>query len=141
MVNAERGANSLPPLKEDGRLDRAAQLKTDDIVTNHYFSHTSPSGLTPWHWFEIAGYDYSYGGENLGEGIGTQNPQDYKNFADLVAAWMNSPLHRANILHNKFTETGIGISEGPYIKADGSWDSQNTTLFVAQYFATPATTQ
>jgi uncharacterized protein YkwD len=40
-------------------------MKANDMATLSYFAHTSPSGLTPWHWFAKANYVFSYAGENL----------------------------------------------------------------------------
>jgi hypothetical protein len=44
-------------------------------------------------------------GENLAMGL-------FSSDKDLVDAWMASPGHRANILHNKFTEIGVAVGEG-----------------------------
>jgi uncharacterized protein YkwD len=47
-----------------------------------------------------AGYTYSAAAENIAAGFPT--PQS------VVAAWMNSSGHRANILNCELTETGVG---------------------------------
>lgn len=121
-TNVSRSTNNLNTLKTNTILNTAAQLKANDMASKGYFSHTSPEGLTPWHWFELAGYKFSYAGENL-----AVNFVDSK---DVVDAWMDSPGHRANILSDYFTEIGIGV-------ADGKYNGQEAT-FIVQMFGRPA---
>src|SRR6266481_8288367 len=64
-TNQSRVANNLQPLKENALLAAAAQEKANDMVANSYFAHTSPAGITPWHWFDAVGYSYEFAGENL----------------------------------------------------------------------------
>ena len=40
-------------------------MKADDMAKRGYFSHTTPDGKNPWYWLNLAGYKYSYAGENL----------------------------------------------------------------------------
>jgi uncharacterized protein YkwD len=122
LTNDNRIANNLRALIHNPQLDQAAQLKADDMVRGGYFSHYSPSGVTPWYWFGRVGYYFLYAGENLAV-----------NFSESEAvenAWMKSPLHRANILDNRFEEIGIATSLGAY--------EGNNTTFVVQLFGTPA---
>ena len=90
-TNQSRAANSLGALHENALLDQAAQEKANDMAKNGYFAHTSPAGVTPWHWFEDVGYNFSYAGENLAV--------NFTDSQDVTNAWMNSPEHRANILN------------------------------------------
>ncbi len=103
-------------------LEKAAQLKAQDMATNGYFSHVSPDGKTPWYWFNLAGYSFKYAGENL-----AINFQDSK---DIYNAWIESPDHKANILNSKFTEIGIATANGIY--------KGQETIFVVQLFGTPS---
>ena len=86
------------------KLSRAAEDKADNMFEKNYFSHTSPDGITPWHWLEIENYDYNYAGENLA--------MDFQSTNKMQNAWMASPTHRANILSQKYTEVGVAIKEG-----------------------------
>jgi hypothetical protein len=125
LTNDNRLANNLRALIHNPQLDQAAQLKADDMVRGGYFSHYSPEGITPWYWFGKVGYYFLYAGENLAV-----------NFSESDAvenAWMKSPLHRANILDNRFEEIGIATSLGAY--------EGNNTTFVVQLFGTPAFAQ
>lgn len=103
----------------------AAQAKADDMAKKSYFAHTSPEGVTPWHWFEKVGYTFSYAGENLAV--------NFSDSIDVSEAWMNSPGHKANILNDRFTEIGIATSQGVY--------KGEPTTFVVQLFGKPEVTK
>jgi len=104
FINQSRKAIGEPALVVSQKLNQAAQLKAENMVQNQYFSHTSPTGITPWYWFSQVGYSYKYAGENLAIGF-----FDSKEVYD---AWLNSPSHRANILNPKYTEVGTAILGG-----------------------------
>jgi hypothetical protein len=122
FTNGDRAAENIPTLLISPSLERAAQLKAEDMALKGYFAHTSPDGTTPWHWFEAAGYDFVYAGENLAV--------RFDDSAEVVKAWMNSPGHRANILNEHFTEIGIGVAEGVF--------EGKPAVFVVQMFGAPA---
>ena len=121
-TNESRLAYNEPPLVRNEKLDRAAQLKGEDMAKEGYFSHESPEGVTPWHWFKSVGYIFSYAGENLAV--------DFTESKDVQNAWLESPTHKANLLNVKFKEIGIATVEGYY--------ENNPTIFVVQMFGTPA---
>ncbi|HVO28822.1 MAG TPA: CAP domain-containing protein [Candidatus Paceibacterota bacterium] len=121
-TNASRAANDVPPLQESPLLDAAAQEKADDMVANGYFAHTSPSGLSPWYWFEQVGYGFTYAGENLAV--------NFSDSQDVTDAWMNSPEHRANILDADFTQIGMAAATGTY--------EGHPAVYVVELFGTPA---
>lgn len=120
-TNNERSQSGKTALKRSEILDRAATLKARDMLENQYFSHKSPTGVTPWYWFDRVGYRYIKAGENLAI--------HFEDSKELVQAWMNSTSHRANILSNNYTETGIGTATGIFEGA--------TTTFTVQMFGTP----
>jgi len=122
LANDDREKEGAPELVVNPVLVEAAQMKADDMAAKGYFAHDSPEGIKPWHWFEKAGYAYSYAGENLAV--------FFTDSAEVESAWMNSPLHRANILGEQFTEIGIAL-------AHGNFEGEDTT-FVVQMFGTPA---
>lgn len=121
-TNAERTSLAAQPLTRSPLLDEAAQLKAEDMAKNSYFSHYSPTGVSPWHWFEVVDYQYVHAGENLAV--------HFTDSAAVVEAWMNSPSHRANIVNGAYTEIGVGTAKGTYQGFD--------TVFVVQLFGTPA---
>ncbi len=124
LVNEDRSNHGLPELVLDPTLSLAAMAKAEDMTTNEYFSHTSPSGATPWHWFKAMGYHYSYAGENLAEG--------YTDAEELEKSWMESPAHRANILSPNYSEVGLAIvsykDTNLVVQLFGSKDSKLTYI-------------
>lgn len=120
-VNDQRIANKLTPLKIDSDLDRAATLKSKDMINRNYFDHYA-FGLTPWVFIRNAGYDYTEAGENLA--------MDFVTAEGMTTAWMNSPKHRDNILNPNYEDIGIGIVKGEYIENN----SQHSTYMVTNMF-------
>lgn len=121
-TNEARADEGRAPLLRNSLLDEAARLKAEDMARGGYFAHWSPTGVSPWHWFNEAGYSYVHAGENLAV--------HFTDSGAVVEAWMNSPTHRDNILNNNYTEIGIGSAEGQYEGYD--------TVFVVQMFGAPA---
>jgi uncharacterized protein YkwD len=110
LVNRERMSRGERALRWNDRLISAAQRHTESMAFGHYFGHDGPSGQTPLTRLRSTGYISSRRvgfeiGENIGWGsrrLGTPRA--------IVAAWMASAGHRANILDRRFRDTGIGIS-------------------------------
>ncbi len=121
-TNANRANDNLQSLQTSARLTEAAQLKANDMAAKGYFSHVSPTGVTPWHWFDQVGYNYEYAGENLAV--------NFTDSQDVINAWMNSPEHRANILSVNFSQIGIAAASGTY--------EGRPAIFVVQLFGRPA---
>lgn len=121
LTNEERGSDALVTLRRNSLLDTAATLKAQDMANNEYFAHYSPKGISPWYWFDFAGYDYLHAGENLAV--------HFTDSTDVVEAWMKSPTHRANIMNGIYTEIGVGTAKGVYKGAP--------TVFVVQLFGSP----
>ena len=120
-TNDRRIKNGLSDLRPSPILTAAAQMKSNDMATKSYFAHTSPEGLSPWYWFNEAGYKFNYAGENLAV--------NFRDSSAVTRAWMNSPSHRANIVNGNFSEIGIATSAGNY--------KGNKTTYVAQHFGAP----
>ncbi len=125
LTNVEREQSGLHNLSRCSVLDEAARLKAEHMRDNEYFSHFSPGdNVSPWHWFKVAGYDYIHAGENLAI--------YFNNSEEVVRAWMESPLHRDNILKKNYTEIGVAAVEGVY--------KGYRTVYVVQLFGTPMST-
>lgn len=103
-TNSERAAAGKASLELDSKLNSAAQGKANHMIANNYWAHTSPDGVTPWYWFDWAGYDYLAAGENLAYGFDTSS--------GVINGWMNSQGHRDNLLNNSYEEVGFGIANG-----------------------------
>jgi uncharacterized protein YkwD len=110
LVNRERSAHGERPLSANGQLQQAAQGHTESMVDGDYFEHVGPGGQTPLDRLRAAGYIYSSRiGYEIGENIAWGSAQLGTPRA-IVAAWMASPEHRANILDARFRDTGVGVS-------------------------------
>lgn len=121
LINEERLARELAPLKENAILTQAAEAKAKDMLKNGYFSHNSPKGENPWYWLKQSGYSYQYAGENLAI--------NYESAESQHSAWMKSATHQANIVNTKYQETGIAI-------VSGKMKGESATITV-QFFGAP----
>ena len=99
LINKERADRGLGELRLNDKLNTSAQLKANDMKEFDYWAHVNPNGTTPWHFFELAGYEYEKAGENLAKCWDTPE--------QTVKAWMNRATHKDNILGG-YTETGFG---------------------------------
>ncbi len=107
LVNAERAKYGLSALTEDWELSRVARYKSQDMHDNRYFAHSSPTYGTPFQMIRAFGLSYRAAGENIAMGYPTP--------AAVVAGWMNSEGHRANILSGSYTKIGVGyVADGHY---------------------------
>lgn len=106
LVNEERSKVGLTALKSNTKLSSVARLKSQDMRTNNYFSHTSPTYGSPFEMIKQFGVSYSYAGENIAKGQTSAKA--------VVDAWMNSTGHRENILNSNYTEIGVGLDKNGY---------------------------
>ena len=114
LVNAERTKAGKQLFTTNETLRSSACAKADHMLSQDYWAHTSPDGVTPWTFIEKAGYRYTTAGENLA--------RSYPDDASLVDAWMNSPSHRENVLGD-FQEQGI-------CQKTGTMQGKTTTVTV-----------
>lgn len=113
LVNEIRRENGLNPLTEDWELSRVARYKSQDMLDNKYFSHTSPVYGSPFTMIKNFGLSYRSAAENIAKGQSTPKA--------VVNAWMNSSGHRANILNASYKKIGVG-----YVKNGHYW----TQMFI-----------
>ena len=107
LVNEIRAENGLKALTANWELSRVARYKSQDMVDNRYFSHTSPVYGSPFQMIRAFGLSFRTAGENIA--YGQRTPQA------VVNAWMNSSGHRANILNASYTQIGVGyVANGHY---------------------------
>jgi hypothetical protein len=121
LANQNRADNQLALLTANPILEKVAQDKANDMASKGYFAHTNPSGKEFWVWFKEDGYNFLYAGENLAV--------NFSDSGEVSNAWMNSTLHRENILNGKFTEIGIATANGFY--------NGRPTVFIVQEFGRP----
>lgn len=131
LLNTQRTRRGLRKLRLNARLSKAAQQHTVDMVKRNYFSHVSKSGANIVDRLTRTGYMRGARswtvGENLAWGSGNRSPP-----REIIAAWMNSPGHRANILERHFREIGIGVVFEAPRSVRGSAAATYTTTFGAR---------
>ena len=103
MINQERIAAGVSPVKLDLRLASVGRAKANDLKANNYFDHNSPTYGSPWAMMQQVGLTVGWAGENL---------SGNKSVEGSMAALMLSPGHKANILDPRFTHVGVGIAAG-----------------------------
>lgn len=120
--NDIRSQNGLNTLTINTSLNESATAKAQVMLENDCWAHYCPPGVSPWTFFDDAGYVYIYAGENLAEGFESND--------NVMSAWMNSPTHRANIINPNFNEIGIGFAYGDY------QGIENNTIIVVHFGST-----
>ncbi len=119
LVNQERRKKNLKTVKQNTLLDATAQAYAKDMVKRNFFSHRSPEGHTPETRLRAAGYftppcncavRFVYG-ENIASG--------QKDGSAVMTDWMNSKVHRTNILKADFLEMGVGNAGAVWVQIFG----------------------
>jgi len=98
LINLQRAARQLPSIRENGRLERAAQAWTDAMVARQEFSQGSDFGT----WAIAGGFNFSALAENIATGFATPRA--------VVSAWMASTGHCRNILNPSYADVGTGVN-------------------------------
>lgn len=120
-TNIERANSGKPALVWDEQLAVIGRDHSIDMAGRGFFNHINPDGETPADRAIRHGYNVeldfgTYTRVGVGENIAMLT--NYPGTADelakfMVAAWMDSPGHRANIIdtnEQKFTRIGIGVA-------------------------------
>ena len=106
-VNIVRRQHELVMLRGRDTLARVARAHAEEMARENYLDHINPQGQSPLERVRAAGID---GFRLLAENIGTTTmPGD--RVTSLIEGWMNSPIHRENILNPAFNTTGIAVVE------------------------------
>jgi len=72
------------------------------MARRDYFSHVDPEGRSVSRRATAAGYRWQHVGENIAAGLGEP--------AEVVAGWLASPGHCANIMAPEFAEMGAAYA-------------------------------
>ena len=110
LINAERAAQGLGPVRENPRLSQAARAHAADMVANGTFSHTGSDGSRFFERAAAAGYACA-SAENIALGQRTE--------AEVMTSWMGSSGHRRNILTPDAVEFGIGRVDNMWVQLFG----------------------
>lgn len=120
-INNSRTAQGLNTIVLSDELNNLAQLHSDDMANNNYFSHTDLSGKMPEDRRKALAIKTSVA-ENLAKDVSI-------NFAH--EGLMRSGTHRENILQKDWTRMGIGIAK---TQNDGGY------LIITEEFSTDEVT-
>ena len=101
LLNAHRADVGCSALVWNGAVAEVAQAHSVDMATRSFFSHTNPDGKSPFDRLSEAGVAFSSAGENIAHG--------YPTAAAVLAGWLDSPGHRANIENCALTQHGVGL--------------------------------
>ena len=94
-------------------LAEAALAHSRDMASRDYFSHADPSGASVRQRATRAGYRWRYVGENIAAGLGSPE--------QVVAGWLASPGHCANLMSPDFVDMGAAYAVEPASKLDIYW--------------------
>jgi uncharacterized protein YkwD len=101
------GAESFPPtapLAQAEPLEAAALAHARDMARRGAFEHRGSDGSQPRDRVRKAGYPARLTGENIAFGPASAE--------EVVAGWLASPGHCANLMDPRFRHTGVGVAEG-----------------------------
>ncbi len=102
LVNAEREKNGLNPLLPANRdVEAYADVRVEELKEK--FDHTRPNGQS-----SLEQMDYAAAAENIAFG--------YTSPERVVRGWLNSPGHRANMLHPELECTAVSFSEYNWVQ-------------------------
>jgi uncharacterized protein YkwD len=108
LTNAERIKAGLAPLDTSAALMNAAETYTALMAAGDTIGH-EVGDTKLGERITATGYSWSACGENVAAGYNTPE--------SVVAGWMASEGHRANILNPDYTDIGVGY----VYRADGAW--------------------
>ncbi len=100
LINQERAAAGLKPVRADPELAEVARAHSRDMLARGYFSHYSPEGQDLAERMRRGKVNYFAAGENLAYAPTLDGAH---------RGLMNSPGHKANILRPQFGRVGIGV--------------------------------
>lgn len=113
LINQKRAEFDLEPLAWSDEVAKIARLHSENMVNFNFFSHKGVDGkLVDGRADALGIKKWTAMGENIAYNRGYKNPLE-----TAVEKWMLSPMHRENLLNNRWKESAIGIS----VAADGTF--------------------
>jgi uncharacterized protein YkwD len=113
-VNSFRLRNGLRPVSWDWRLWSAAQNHATDMATRHYLAHVSPEGRGLRERVAPTGYIPNGDGWSLSENLGFGTAM-LSSPLSITIGWMNSEVHREDMLDPDVDNIGVGLGFGPVV--------------------------
>lgn len=109
----EQAFAAARPLVLDARVTRAAAEQAQAMAQGRFLEHRGRDGSTPADRIGRAGYDWRSVGENIA--MGQSTPEQ------VVADWVKSPEHCANIMDPRFTQMGVAFAFDPASEGGVYW--------------------
>jgi uncharacterized protein YkwD len=114
LTNAERAKEKLPPLTPNATLFKVARRHSANMARKDEMNHVL-DGKGPAERTRDAGYNYRRVAENIaefefGKPAEAQKPLDAAVIKEIMQLWMNSAVHRKNILDGRVEEIGLGVA-------------------------------
>ena len=78
------------------------------MINRGYFSHSTPEGKSLSDILTENGVMYACIAENLSQA----SPPSWGSLNVIINLWMNSSLHRANLLNPHYGQLGMGVADG-----------------------------
>ncbi len=105
LVNEDRARYGKSALTLDPELSRIARIKAQDMLSNGYFAHTSPTYGNIRQMLNTFGVPYRAASENIARSRSIYHAE---------AAFLSSSTgHRQTLLSTAWTKVGIGIAVTP----------------------------
>ena len=117
LINQERASLGRDPLTNHPNIEIAAQLHSEDMLAQNYFSHTSLDGRLPWDRMNNAGFFGTAYAENIA--YHWLNP----NATLVFNMWKGSSGHYANMINSNYNVAGIGIASDNWPYNGGHYSS------------------
>ncbi len=107
LLNQDRAAAGLLPVRADARLMEVARWRSEDMVARNFFGHDL-GGFTIASILRERQIPFRLAGENIVSN--TFDDLSTVTFAQIEL--MKSPTHRENILQADYNQVGIGVAVG-----------------------------
>ncbi|MEG2429829.1 MAG: CAP domain-containing protein [Oscillospiraceae bacterium] len=129
QVNALRKSKGLKPFKRNNLLDKAAAIRSKEMLENQKFSHIRPNGETFYTTIQANNYKYLTAGEN----IAYLNGYPIKRIAaEMMDGWIKSLPHYQAMIDGAAESTKNG-----YVDFGISVYYQNGVAYGTQHFGHP----
>ena len=104
---------AAPPLATSTQLSQVALAYARDMADWGYMDHTGRDGSSPKERIARGGYRWRKVGENLASGVMTAD--------EVVAGWLGSPEHCANLMDPLYRQMGVAFAVNPQDQRGVYW--------------------
>ena len=106
LLNLQRISKGLSPLGWNDEMAKIARYHSENMARGNYFSHRETDGSMVNNRADSFGmHNWKSIGENIAFNRGFKLPAE-----SACEQWMNSSVHRENILDKRWKEAGIGVA-------------------------------